>query len=53
MDHDLRKTFFKELEKEIRLLIDDNTGKLSDKFSEIINCPVCNATECVYICALC
>jgi SAM-dependent methyltransferase len=45
MDHSLRKEFFIELEKEIKLLINKNTGELDSKYSRVINCPVCSASE--------
>mgnify|MGYP001326874707 CR=1 FL=1 len=45
MDKELRNKFFKELDKEIKLLIDCETGFLSEKFSIEVNCPVCISSK--------
>lgn len=45
MDHELRSRFFKALEEEIHLLMDPGTGKVSDKYSRVIDCPLCGKNK--------
>ena len=47
MDHDLRKKYFEELEKELQELIDPETGWLNWRYAEMIPCPLCGGeTNC-------
>ena len=41
LDHNLRKNFFLELDKEKRALLNKDTGMLDEKYSKIILCPLC------------
>ncbi|MCG8571678.1 MAG: class I SAM-dependent methyltransferase [Spirochaetes bacterium] len=43
MDIELRKKYFKELNKEKKELLNKKTGLLDKKYSKEINCPLCNA----------
>lgn len=43
MDIDLRKQYFSALEKELEELINPKTGLLDEKYSKIINCPLCGS----------
>ncbi|TSA09139.1 MAG: methyltransferase domain-containing protein [Deltaproteobacteria bacterium] len=43
MDHELRKRYFEELEKEIKELVDPKTGLLDFRYAKIIPCPLCGA----------
>ncbi len=43
MDQELRARFFKALEDEIKLLMDPSTGKVSERYSRLIDCPLCAA----------
>lgn len=43
METELRKLYFETLEKEIKELINPTTGLLDEKYSKIINCPLCGA----------
>ncbi len=45
MDHELRKRYFEELEKEIKELVNAETGLLDLKYAEIIPCPLCDADK--------
>ena len=41
MEVELRKEYFKELQKEIKELVDSDTGLLDTKYSSVIDCPLC------------
>lgn len=43
MDYELREIYFSELEKEKKELLDKDTKMLSEKYSKIISCPLCNS----------
>lgn len=43
MDYELREIYFQELEKEKKELLDQKTGMLSLKYSNIIDCPLCSS----------
>ena len=43
MDYDLREEYFEELSKETSELVDKTTGLVDLKFSQFINCPLCQA----------
>jgi len=45
MDNNLREKYFKQLEIELKELIDPNTNLLSEKYSKIINCPLCGSSS--------
>jgi 2-polyprenyl-3-methyl-5-hydroxy-6-metoxy-1,4-benzoquinol methylase len=41
MDHEQRKRYFEELEREIKELINPETGLLDIKYGQLISCPLC------------
>lgn len=43
MDINLRKQYFNALEKELKELINPKTGLLDEKYSKIVNCPLCGS----------
>jgi len=44
MDKELRNRYFEALDEELTKLMDFKTGMLSEKYSEVIDCPLCKST---------
>ena len=42
MDHELRERYFQALENEIIMLMDPDTGLVSDTYTRLIDCPLCH-----------
>ena len=38
-----RDRYFRQLQQELRLLVDEKTGLLSEEYSELVSCPLCDS----------
>lgn len=45
MDREIREQYFTLLKQELRELLDPETGKLSERFAQIVPCPLCGEGE--------